>query len=468
MTLGKPIRMLGTFIDITERKKSQESIEHMAYYDHLTGLPNRLLFIERLNQVLLREAWKQRTNAVLFLDLDRFKAVNDTLGHSFGDELLNVVARRLEECLREGDTVARLGGDEFTILLQDLAKLNDVPLVLEKILDTIKQPIEIKGEEIVISTSIGVSISPDDGVDSDTLLRNADIAMYRAKAEGKNSFQLYTTAMSIKAEKILKMEHRLRKAFDNGEFRVHYQPQLDLRRNGEIVGMEALVRLVDSSDGKLIPPVDFISIAEETGLIIPLSEWVLREACNQNKIWQGAGYPLVTVAVNISPRVFKQNNFVSTIVDILDETGLKPEHLEIEVTEETMMGSTKETVEKMTTLKEVGIRFAIDDFGTGYSSLSYIKMLPIDTLKIDRAFISELNNNSDDKAIVTATIQMSHSMGVEVLAEGVETEEQLAFLNSLGCDKFQGYLFSKPIPHNEIEELFKGAPDIKEDRKDSA
>ena len=464
---GKPARMVGTFIDITERKNSEESIKHMAYYDHLTGLPNRILFVDRLDQVLLREAWKQRTTAVLFLDLDRFKIINDTLGHAFGDELLKVVARRLEGCLREGDTVARLGGDEFTILLQDLAKPEDIPLVLEKILDSIKLPIEINGREVIISTSIGVSIFPDDGEDTSTLLKNADIAMYRAKSEGKNNFQIYSTAMSIQAEKVLKMEHRLRMALDNDEFRVHYQPQLDLRSR-TFFGLEALVRLIDSAGGKLIPPGEFISIAEETGLIIPISEWVLKTVCTQNKLWQNTGYRPVTIAVNISPRVFNQNNFVPMVVGILNETGLEPEYLEIEITEEIMMGNTEETVDKMKALREIGIRFAVDDFGTGYSSLSYIKMLPIDTLKIDRAFVSDINSNRDDKAIVTATINMAHSMDIEVLAEGVETEGQLAYLNSLGCDKLQGYLYSKPIPHDEVEELLKEAIDIKNDQKTSA
>jgi diguanylate cyclase (GGDEF)-like protein/PAS domain S-box-containing protein len=456
-----------TIRDITERKQSEESIKHMAYHDHLTGLPNRILFKDRLDQVLLREAWKQRLAAVLFLDLDRFKVINDTLGHAFGDELLKVVARRLEECLREGDTVARIGGDEFTILLQDVAHIDDIPLVLEKVLVTIRQPIEIDGQEVMIGTSIGASIFPADGYDSDTLLKNADTAMYRAKSEGKNCFQLYSAAMSTKANNLLKMEHRLNKALDNGEFTVHYQPQLDLRNN-KLIGVEALVRLADQEHDKITLPGEFISVAEETGLIIPLSEWVLRAVCTQNKLWQNAGYPPVTVAVNVSPKVFNQNNFVSMVVDILDETGLKPEYLEIEITEETMMGNTEDTVEKMKALREIGIRFAIDDFGTGYSSLSYIKMLPIDTLKIDKAFVSDLTNNSDDKAIIMATIQMAHSMGIEVLAEGVETKQQENYLRSIGCDKLQGYLFSQPLPHNEFENLLKEAPDTKKNLKDSA
>ncbi len=447
----------ATIRDVTERKNSEESIKHMAYHDHLTGLPNRLLFKDRLDQVLHREAWKQGTAAVLFLDLDRFKIINDSLGHSFGDELLKVVATMLKGCVRDGDSVARLGGDEFTILLQNLAKAEDVSLVLNKILDTFKQSISINGQEIIIGTSIGASIFPHDGYDSDTLIKNADIAMYRAKSEGRNTFQLYSTTMSTKANNLLKMEHRLRTALKNDEFILHYQPQLDLH-NGKLVGMEALVRLVDQNSGRLIPPGDFIPVAEETGLILQLSKWVFQTACKQNKAWQDAGLAPVTVSVNASPRVFRQNDFVPTVTEILAETGLDPQYFEIEVTEETMMGNIEETVEKMNALRDLGVSFSIDDFGTGYSSLSYIKMLPIELLKIDRAFVNDIDNNSDDKAIVKAIIQMAHSMGIQVTAEGVETEKQLAYLNSLGCDKLQGYYFSKPVASDEMESLLANAP----------
>jgi diguanylate cyclase (GGDEF)-like protein/PAS domain S-box-containing protein len=456
-----------TIRDITEKKVSEESIKHMAYHDHLTGLPNRLLFIDRLDQALHREAWRKRNVAVLFLDLNRFKIINDTLGHAFGDKLLKVVAERLEECLREGDTVARQGGDEFTVILQDMASIDDIPMVLEKILDAIKQPILIDGEELTVGTSIGVSVFPNDGADSDTLLKNADTAMYRAKAEGKSGFQIYSQAMSIKATERLKMEHKLSKALDNEEFVVHYQPELDLKTE-KIVGMETLVRLNDPSSDMLIPPGDFIPVAEETGIIIPLSEWVLRTACEQNKAWYDAGYSQMTVAVNISPKVFRQKNFPQTVVDILEETGLKPECLELEITEETMLIDAEETVETMKTLREVGVRFAIDDFGTGYSSLSYLKALPIEMIKIDRSFINDIFTSSDDKAIVTAIIQMAHSMGIEVIAEGVETQEQVNFLSSLGCDKLQGYMFSKPVPYDEFEKLLMEDSGTKKDLKDSA
>ncbi|MBE9528822.1 MAG: PAS domain S-box protein [Proteobacteria bacterium] len=456
-----------TIRDITERKNSEESIKHLAYYDHLTGLPNRLLFIDRLDQVLLRDAWKQRVAAVLFLDLDRFKIVNDTLGHAVGDELLKVVARRLEECLREGDTVARLGGDEFTILLQDLAKADDIILVLEKILETIKKPVLLGGQEVVIGTSIGASIFPDDGFDSEVLLKNADTAMYRAKSEGRNNFQIYSSAMSTKANNLLRMEHRLRKALDNGEFVVHYQPQLDLK-TGKLSGMEALVRLADGEDGKLTLPGEFISVAEETGIIIPLSVWVLQTICEQNRAWQEAGHTPITVAVNISPRMFRQKNFIYMVTDILEKTGFNPQYLEIEITEETMLTDVEDTIEKMNALRYLGISFAIDDFGTGYSSLSYIKTLPIDLLKIDRAFVQDLNSNPDDNAIVMAVVQMAHSMDIEVLAEGVESEEQLVYLNSVGCDKLQGYFFSRPVPHDEIEALLEEASKVKLDIEPAA
>ncbi len=467
--LGEEWHAVGVLRDISERKKMEEAIRQMAYYDSLTGLPNRLLFRERLDQLLLREKWKKRSAAVLFLDLDRFKTINDSLGHTFGDELLKVVAIRLEKCLREGDTVARLkegdtvarlGGDEFTILLQDLAKTDDISLVLEKILNAIKQPIEINGQEVFISASIGVSVFPDDGEDSDTLLKNADIAMYRAKSEGKNTFQLYTSAMSIKAIDILKIEQRLSKALKKNEFVLHYQPEMELR-TGEIVGMEALVRLEDREDGKLTPPGAFIPVAEETGIIIPLSEWILRMACEHNKSYQDAGYPPIRVAVNISPRVFKQRNFVPMVADILKESGLNPEYLEIEITEETLLTDAEDTIKTMNALKKIGVKFAIDDFGTGYSSLSYIKMLPINLLKIDRAFVRDINSSADDKAIVMAIIQMAHSMGLEVLAEGVETEEQLELLHTFGCDKLQGYLLSKPVPFPEFEKILKKTQSFK-------
>lgn len=456
----------GTIRDITERKNSEASIERLAYHDHLTGLPNRLLFKDRIDQALLREVWHNRNIAVLFLDLNRFKIINDTFGHAFGDDLLKVVASRLQDCLREGDTVARLGGDEFTILLQDLAKADDISLVIEKVLHAVKQPIAINNEEVVVGSSIGVSVFPDDGQDSDTLLKNADIAMYRAKSEGNNNFQMYTPAMSTKAFGILKMEHRLNRALDKGDFALHYQPEIDLR-TGKIVGMEALVRLADSPDGTLTYPGEFIQIAEETGTIIPLSEWVLRMACEHNKSYQDAGYSPIRVAVNISPKVFKQKNFIKTVVDILSGTGLEPKYLEIEITEETLMIDANDTVKTMNTLKDLGVRFAIDDFGTGYSSLSYIKMLPIEQLKIDRAFIKDLSTSSDDKAIVTAIIKMAHSMKIEVIAEGVETEEQLEFLNSLGCDRIQGYLFSRPVSYVRFEELLQQPPDITKYRTDA-
>ncbi|GMR05245.1 MAG: hypothetical protein BMS9Abin24_040 [Thermodesulfobacteriota bacterium] len=450
---GKRI-FTGTIRDITERKNSEESIKHMAYHDHLTGLPNRTLFKDRLDQVLLREVWHKRTAAVLFLDLDRFKIINDTLGHAFGDELLKVAANRLQACLRDGDTVARFGGDEFIILLQDVAHIDNIPGVLKKILKAIKQPIVIDGKEVIISTSIGVSVFPDDGHDSDTLLKNADIAMYRAKSEGTNGFQLYEKTMSAKATGLLEMEQRLGKAINNGDLMVHYQPEVDIR-TGKLVGMEALVRLSDQPDGALTPPGEFISVAEETGLIIPLSELVLRAACEQNKAWQNAGHPPITVAVNISPKVFKQSNFIQIVADTLRETGLAPEYLELEITEETMMGNTEEMVEKMNAFRALGVRFVIDDFGTGYSSLSYIKALPIEMLKIDRTFVSDLLTSPDDRAIVTAIIRMAHSMDIEVVAEGVETEYQVAYLKSAGCDKLQGYLLSRPVPHDEFEDLFK-------------
>ncbi len=444
---------IGIVRDITERKRSEEMIVHMAYHDHLTGLPNRLLLIDRLNQVVARGRRKKFYAAILFLDLDRFKVINDTLGHPVGDKLLKAVAERLKNCLREGDTVARLGGDEFTVLLQEINRPQDVTKVVEKIFSAFETPFVIDGHELFITTSIGISIFPNDGEDTDTLLKNADIAMYRAKDEGRNNYQLYTPSMNASAGERLKLENRLRKAIEKNEFFLLFQPQVDVK-TGEIIGIEALLRWKESGE-RLISPKEFIPLAEDTGLIVPIGEWVLRRACEQNRIWQEKGLKPVKIAVNISMRQFKQRDFVDTLSRILKDTKLSAGYLELEFTESIIMDNAESTIETMQALKAMGIRLAIDDFGTGYSSLEYLRRIPIDILKIAQAFVRNITVNQDDATIVIAIIRMAHSLKLEVIAEGVETEEQLKFLRNLQCDKIQGFIISRPIPPEEMEEFLK-------------
>ncbi len=430
--------------EIAERKKSEETIRYMAYHDYLTGLPNRLLLIDRMNQILARERWHRRLAAVIFLDLDRFKNVNDTLGHQAGDEILKTVARRLTRCLRDGDTVARQGGDEFTILLQDVKRIEDVTKVIEKIFSAFEEPFRIEGREIYLTVSMGISIYPDDGEDAETLLRNADIAMYQAKEEGKNNYRFFTPAMNERILRRLDLEGRLRKAVENEEFVLHYQPEVDLK-TGEIRGMEALIRWQDPERG-LVSPSEFISLAEDTGLITPIGEWALRSACRCNKAWQESGLRAVSVAVNISMRQFRHKNFARRIEGILKDTGLDPRYLELELTESIVMEDAASVIGLLHELKSMDVRLTIDDFGTGYSSLEYLKRMPIDMLKIAQTFIRDVTIHSDDAAIATMIIRMGHTLGMEVIAEGVETVEQLELLKKIQCDRVQGYLISRPVP----------------------
>ncbi len=444
---------IGTVHDISERKQAEESMAHMTYYDAMTGLPNRILFRDRLDQVLLRGKYHRRHGAVLFIDLDRFNMLNDSIGHLSGDEVLKIISRRLEDTLREGDTVARLGNDEFGILLQDLAKVDDLPVLIEKIFKAINKAINIAGKTINMSASVGASTFPEDGEDADTILKNADNAMYRAKTSAENSFQMYTRSMTVDAEKLLNMEGLIVKGLAEEQFTLHYQPEFDVR-TGEIAAMEALVRLY-STKHELISPGDFIPVAEFTGLIIPLSEWVLRTACTQNKDLQDSGFTPVPVSVNISPRVFSAGNFLSLVETVLEETELDASYLELELTEETLMKNVAGTIDTMKALKKLGVRLSIDDFGTGFSSLSYISSLPIDMLKIDKTFVDGIINTSSDRAIVSAIIQMAKTLELEVIAEGVETEEQAVFLSTRGCDKLQGYLISKPLSAVDLIEFIK-------------
>jgi len=427
---------------------------HLAYHDILTNLPNRALFYDQLSSGIAQAKDKGKMSAVLFLDLDRFKLVNDTLGHAVGDKLLQAVSQRLRECIRSVDMVARLGGDEFTIILPQIKGEEDVIEICHKIKEILRPSFSLEGQDVYITTSIGISLYPGDGADPEILLKNADTALYRAKEKGRNNYQFYIPAMNAKAFHLLTMESKLRQGLEREEFILYYQPLIDLKTKG-VVGMEALVRWQHSQMG-LVSPLEFIPLAEECGLIIPLGEWVLRTACQQNKAWQEEGLPPLKVAVNLSARQFQQDNLVELVLKILEETGLDPQWLELEITENVAMLDIDFTIKVLMSLREKGVQIAIDDFGTGYSSLGYLKNFPISTLKIDQSFIGSLAEGNSDGAITTAMITLAHNLNLKVTAEGVETEEQLSFLQEQQCDSLQGYLFSKPLPPKLFEQLLRG------------
>jgi diguanylate cyclase (GGDEF)-like protein/PAS domain S-box-containing protein len=444
-------RFVGIVRDITERKRAQEQLDHLAHYDALTGLPNRLLFQDRLAQAVISATRRHRVVGVMFLDLDRFKTINDTLGHEVGDDILKAVAERLKRCLREGDSVARWGGDEYAIVLADMAHAEDAANVARRILDEFSQPVRSGRHELYATASIGITVYPTDDDRVEYLLKNADTAMYRAKESGRNTYQFYTADMNAKAVDRLDLETHLRRAQERDEFRLHYQPQIDLS-TGRIVGVEALIRW-SRPDRGMVPPVEFIPVAEETGLITSIGQWVLRAALAQAKTWRDAGLPLVRVSVNVSPRQFRQPDFPASVARMLREAGLPPHSLEIEVTESLLIEHEPTVLARFTELREFGVRFSIDDFGTGYSSLSYLKRFPIDTLKIDRSFVANLPADPDHSAIASAIVSLAHSLRLQVVAEGVETAAQAEFLRSLGCDFAQGYLYSRPLPVDAIESL---------------
>jgi diguanylate cyclase (GGDEF)-like protein/PAS domain S-box-containing protein len=456
-TSSEPIRMIGTVQDITDFKRTEERLDYLSHYDGLTRLPNRVLFFDRLQQELARAHWRNRHVAVLFLNLDRFRLFNDTLGHMAGDQLIRSVAEILSRCVREGDTVARLNGDEFALILEDVSQEHDVPKIAQKILQALSTPFIANDREIFITASIGISIHPTDGKDADTLVKNADAALHRAKEQGKNTYQLYSPIMNTRAFERLGMETSLRHALEREEFVLFYQPQIDLQ-SGKIFGMEALIRWKHPELG-VAPPDNFIPILEETGLILPVGEWVLRTACTQNRIWRNAGFPEMRVAVNLSPIQFKQQDLIEVLTRILQETRLEPSGLELELTESTLMNYTEVTVATMRAWSSMGIRLTLDDFGTGYSSLIYLKRFPIDTLKIDRSFVQDVVTNPEDGAIAGAIIALAHSLKLNVIAEGVETEEQIQFLRSHHCLLMQGYYFSRPLPAPEITRLLQTGHD---------
>ncbi|MES2321651.1 MAG: EAL domain-containing protein [Pseudomonadota bacterium] len=438
--------------DITERKVTEQHIRHIAHHDDLTGLPNRSLIRDRLDQAILHAQRRNRSVAVAFIDLDGFKLVNDGLGHNAGDELLKVVGARMLHCLRREDTLGRFGGDEFVIILADQT---DNPLLLAPILEKIRQavhePVMVAGQEVQVSCSMGVVMYPRDGGDPNTLMMNADAAMYRAKEMGKNIFQFYTREMNASVEQKLVLLEGLRSALDEGQFHLLYQPKVDLR-TGLILGVEALIRWQHPEHG-MVSPLRFIGLAEESGLIIAIGDWVLRTACRQNKAWQDAGLAPITMSVNVSPRQFEEKRLVERVANALQETGLQPALLELEVTESLIMRDLAQSVEKMRELEAMGISLSIDDFGTGYSSLSALKSFPISSLKIDKTFVSELADNLDDQAIAMAVISLGHKLNLRVIAEGVETEQQCNFLRDNDCDEMQGYLFSPPVPATRIHSL---------------
>jgi diguanylate cyclase (GGDEF)-like protein/PAS domain S-box-containing protein len=444
--------------DITERKLTEERIFHMAHHDELTGLPNRSLLRDRLEQAILHAQRQRNSAAVAFIDLDGFKLINDGLGHGAGDELLKVVGARMQRCLRRNDTLARFGGDEFVILLPDLG---DDPLALTPLLDKVRlavtEPVLVGGQAVQVSCSMGVALYPRDGSDAPTLMMNADAAMYRAKETG-NGYQFYAREMNASVEEKLVLLEGLRKALevapaddDDGQFRVLYQPKVDLR-SGLIFGVEALIRWHHPQHG-MIAPQRFIGLAEESGLIVGLGEWVVRTACRQNQAWREAGLPPITVSVNVSARQFEEARLVERIAAALRDTGLEPEALELEVTESLIMRDMARSVERMRELKAMGVALSIDDFGTGYSSLSALKSFPISRLKIDKSFISDLADNPDDQAIAMAVISLAHKLNLRVIAEGVETGEQRDFLRANDCDEMQGYLFSRPVAADAIAAL---------------
>lgn len=428
-------------------------IEFLATHDALTRLPNRNLILDRISQSLALAKRSQRQVAVLYIDLDRFKVINDGFGHSVGDQIIRAAANRLTSYVRDGDTVARIGGDEFLVLLSDLARSIGVLRVTQKLCEVFTQPFDIDGREIFLTVSIGVSVFPQDGVTANTLIHNADVAMYRAKDLGRNTYQFFTLELSKETQYRVELETKLRSAIAQNQLRLVYQPKVDLA-TGRISGCEALLRWFHPALGE-VPPVRFIPVAEESGLIVPIGDWVLLSACKQNKAWQEAGYPLIVMSVNLSARQFLQQDVVRWVSGTLEATGLAPSSLELELTESLIAQDTEKTIEVVRELKETGVKLSIDDFGTGYSSLSYLKRFRADTLKIDQSFVRDMLVDSDDSTIVVAVIALAHNLGFKVIAEGVETAEHCRILSAHGCDEIQGYYFSRPVPPDEFAEMLR-------------
>jgi diguanylate cyclase (GGDEF)-like protein/PAS domain S-box-containing protein len=455
---GAPYRIAGTIEDVTERRAAEEKLLHDAQFDVLTDLPNRLVCEDRLGRALVQARRRGSGVAVLFIDLDRFKTVNDMLGHSVGDAALCQVGERLSRCVRAGDTVARIGGDEFAVVLVEIAHPKDAGAVAQKVIDTMAPPMQIDGHEVFLSASVGIAAFPADGAEGKTLLKNADAAMLKAKTVGRSTYQYYTAAMNERAMEQLLLENDLRRALERDEFELYYQPKQNLK-SGRITGLEALLRWRHPVRG-VMSPADFVPLLEDSGLIVKVGDWVVRAACSQILAWQAAGVPATQVAVNLAAKQFLHHDVTGVIEQAL-KAGVDPALLMLEITESDVMQRPEEAVAMLHKLKARGIAMAIDDFGTGYSSLTYLKSLPIDVLKIDRSFVTGLPGDRDDVSIACAVIGMAHSLGLKVIAEGVETEAQRAFLVERGCDELQGYLLSRALAPDECAAFLRAhAPSV--------
>ncbi|HQG64779.1 MAG TPA: EAL domain-containing protein [Smithella sp.] len=459
---GKPVGFKGVIRDITERKRIEQELNHLATHDALTGLPNRLMFSQLLDHAIHSAQRYKKQLAVLFIDLDRFKTINDSLGHDAGDQLLKEIALRLRKSLRTVDVVGRLGGDEFIVLIEDLQEIKQLEIIAHKILATVIKPMVLLGEECRVTASIGISVFPKDGQDEQSLMKNADIAMYFAKEEGKNNFQFYSENIHAMSSARLAIETNLRYAIERNELYLNYQAQLDFKTD-EITGVEALLRWNSKYLG-VVTPAQFIPIAEETGLIVPIGRWVLKTACAQNVAWQKQGLPPVSMAVNLSLRQLTDESFLQDIREVLQETGMAPNYLELEITESMVMHNPERLIPILTKIKAMEIRLAIDDFGTGYSSLAQLRNFPIDSIKVDRSFIRNLPQDMDNKAITEAIITMGRSLNLTVVAEGVETKEQESFLRQKVCDEMQGFYFSKPIEPDQFAVLLRKSNLLQKDK----
>jgi len=457
---GKVIRVIGVNMDVTERKEAEKSLlsnaahmTHAAQHDFLTGLPNRMLLNDRLSQAIALAPRHMKNVAVLFLDLDGFKHINDSLGHPIGDKLLQSIGKCLVDCVRGSDTVSRQGGDEFVVLLSEVEQPEDAAITARRILQAVEKAHSINQHDLRITTSIGVSVYPDDGLDAETLIKNADTAMYQAKENGRHSFQFFKPAMNVRAVERQFIEESLRRALERQEFALHYQPIINLS-TGEITGAEALLRWTHPVRG-LIPPIQFIPVAEDSGLILQIGNWVLREACRQSRAWKDAGLLLGSMAVNISAMEFGNQNFLAGVFAAIKDTGMDPRSLELELTESVLMKHAESAATVLQALRGQGVQLAIDDFGTGYSSLSYLRKFPIDILKIDQSFVRQITTAPDDATIVTAVISMGRSLNLRVVAEGVERQEEMVFLQARQCDEAQGYYFGRPAPPQQFAKLLE-------------
>ncbi len=455
---GKATGAVIVFRDVSTARAMAAEMTYSAQHDFLTGLPNRMLLNDRVSQAIVLAPRHSNKVAVLFLDLDGFKHINDSLGHPIGDKLLQSIAKRLVDCVRTSDTVSRQGGDEFVLLLSEVHRSEDAAISALRILQAVAEAHSIDQHDLHVTASIGVSVYPDDGQDAETLIKNADTAMYQAKENGRQSYQFFKPAMNVRAVERQSIEENLRRALERQEFALHYQPKINLR-TGEISGAEALLRWMHPVRGP-VSPAQFIPVAEDCGLILPIGQWVLREACKQARAWADAGLPLPTMAVNISSMEFREDNFIESVFTTLSETGLDPKSLELELTESVLMKRAESAASVLKTLRSRGAQIAVDDFGTGYSSLSYLRKFPINALKIDQSFVRQITSTPDDTTIVTAVISMGRSLKLRVVAEGVETQEELTFLRARLCDEAQGYYFSRPVRPEQFAKLLKsGIPE---------